>query len=215
MPSIACGSPRLAKVLTDVKRIILEFIGGSWDGMNLCTFSADGVEAALAIRTCAKTGEGTPGREVVMPTDYAVHYPGRGRKYVVMHRVDVLDEVLVRLECFQEARVTPPPEPATVPVTLHFAGGPFDQVTLDSRSPDCDEVLAALACFLLTDGGTIGALCPATMGAPVLRRKRLHPAPSTGPVSDHEYRVVRRAEHDERIAVEIHYLPHITSKSGS
>ena len=28
----------LAKVLTYVKRIVLEFIGGSWDGMNLCTF---------------------------------------------------------------------------------------------------------------------------------------------------------------------------------
>ncbi len=207
MPSIAGGSPGLAKVLIYVKRIILEFIGGAWDGMNLCTFSADGVEASLAIRTCAKTGDGVPGREVVMPADYAVHYPGRGRKYVVVHRIEVLGETLVRLECFQEAQAVPPPEPATVPVTLQFAGGPLDRVTLDSRSPDCDEVLAAVACFLLTDGGTIGARCPATMGAPVLRRMHPRRAPSARPVSDHEYRVVRRTEHHECIAVELQYLP--------
>jgi hypothetical protein len=205
VPSIAGCSPGLAKVLIYVKRIILEFIGGSWDGMNLCTFSADGLEAGLAIGTCAKTGDGTPGREVVMPADYAVYYPGRGRKYVVVHRVEVRGEVLVRLQCFQETQVVPPPEPATVPVTLQFAGGPLDQVTLDSRSPDCDEVLAVVACFLLTDGGTIGAHCPSTMGSLVLRRKRLHGAPSTRPALDHEYRVVRRTEHDECIAVELRY----------
>jgi hypothetical protein len=142
-----------------------------------------------------------------MPADYAVRYPGRGRKYVVVRRVEVRNEVLVRLQCFQETQVVEPPAPATVPVTLQFAGGPLDQVTLDSRSPDCDEVLVAMACFLLTEGGTIGACCPYTMGVPVLRRKSSRVAPSTRPVADYEYRVVRRTEHAECIAVELEYLP--------
>jgi hypothetical protein len=206
VPSLAGWSLGLAKVLTYVKRIVLEFIGGSWDGMNLCTYSPDGVEAALAIRTCAKTGEGTPGREVVMPADYAVHYPGRGRKYVVVHRVEVLAEVLVRLECFQEVHVAPP-EPAAVPVTLQFTGGPLDGVSLDSRSPDCHEALAAMACLLLTGGGTIGACCWLTTDSPVLRRKRHRHAGSTRPVLGHEYRVVRRTEHEGCIAVDLQYSP--------
>jgi hypothetical protein len=190
-----------------VKRIILEFIGGSWDGMNLCTFSADGVEAGLAIRVCARTGDGTPGREVVMPDDYAVRCPGRGRKYVVIHRVEVLDEVLVRLGCFQEVQAAERPEPAPLPVTLQFADGPLDQVTLDSRSPDCDEALVAVACFLLTDGGTVGACCPCTLSVPVLRRKCSHRAPSSRPAADYEYRVVRRTGHSECIAVDLQFLP--------
>lgn len=206
MPPLVGWSAGLVKV-TYVKRTILEFIGGCWDGMNLCTFSADEVEAELAIRTCVKTGDGMVGREVVMPGGYAVRCPGQGRKYLVVYRVEALDEVLVRLECFERPQASPPPEPSVTPVTLQFAGGPMDEVKLDSRSPNGDEVLAAMAYYLLTDAGSVGARCPSTMGSPLLRRDRAHRPPFVRPVRDHEYCVVRRTERDKCIAVELQYLP--------
>ena len=213
MPPLVGWSAGLVKVKY-VKRTILEFIGGCWDGMNLCTFSADEVESELAVRTCLKTGDGMVGREVVMPGGYAVRCPGQGRKYLVVHRVEALDEVLVRLECFEPPQASPP-EPSVTPVTLQFAGGPLDEVKLDSRSLDDDEVLATMAYYLLTNGGTLGARCPSTRGSPLLRRDRAHRPPLVRPVGDHEYCVVRRTEQDQCIAVELHYLPHDRPESAT
>ncbi len=55
-----------------MKRILLEFIDGSWDGMNLCNDSPDRIEPILAVRQYLLSNCGREGAAVVLPSDYAV-----------------------------------------------------------------------------------------------------------------------------------------------
>jgi len=89
-----------------VRKIILEFVGGSWDGKNLSNDRADPFEARLAVRKYLATENGEIGRTVVMLTERAGEYfcladdcVGCGRQtYRVTNRLEVGDEVLVRFE---------------------------------------------------------------------------------------------------------------------
>ena len=47
-----------------MREIIFEFIGGSWDGMNLSNASADPIEASLAVHTFRLTRSGRRGAVV-------------------------------------------------------------------------------------------------------------------------------------------------------
>jgi hypothetical protein len=48
-----------------MKFTIIEFIGGAWDGMNLCDGSPDPIEAALACHVLKATDDGTKGSHAI------------------------------------------------------------------------------------------------------------------------------------------------------
>jgi hypothetical protein len=132
-----------------MRQIILEFIGGAWDGMNLCTLSPDPVEAELARYVLKMTGKGTAGKAVDMPRDYAVGNAG-GCSYVVTNRIEIGNDSLVRLEC--EDRVeTQAAESRTI--ILRFDGGCQDGRILRSDAANVHEALLAVACYCITDQG--------------------------------------------------------------
>lgn len=132
-----------------MRYVILEFIGGAWDGMNLCTRSPDPVEAELAAYVLKMTGNGTAGKTVNMLRDYAVGNTG-GCCYVVTAHTKVGNDFLVRLEC--EDRVeTQAAENMTI--ILRFEGGCQDGRILRSDSADVHEALLAVACCHLMDQG--------------------------------------------------------------
>jgi hypothetical protein len=146
-----------------VERIILEFIGGSWDGMNLHSPSDDPVEAALAERIYLGACRNGKGRQVVMPANYATQRGGRpGLRYFVTGQTKSQEEILVRLECFggPERRVRQAGEDCSVEhVVLQFRGGPLAGEFFHSRSSDYRVSLAVLGCFLATERGQMGKTC--------------------------------------------------------
>lgn len=142
-----------------MKHIIFEFIGGAWDGMSLSNRSADSTEAALATYAARMTVEGRVGRTIVMPREYAV---SDGECiYIVVHRIEVNDESLVRLECGPEADRDDVLHAAKT-VILQFRGGCLDGRTLRSDSTDSHLALVALAYYSLTERGTVGTMLEIT-----------------------------------------------------
>ena len=91
-------------------RIILEFIGGSWDARNLSNQSLDPFEVRLAVHKYRITDQGQIGKAVVLHSQFAVDYfterdgenvpemPQDGEVYAVTDRTEYQDEVLVRFE---------------------------------------------------------------------------------------------------------------------
>jgi hypothetical protein len=178
------------------KRVFLEFIGGSWDGMNLCSDSPDPAEVGLASLTFAKTHDATIGSAVVMPSDYAVRKTDlHGYKYVVQYRTELGDEVLVRLECCWNE----PAEPCVCMgkrIVLEFRGGHLHGRRLDSQSAETNEALLALAYYCVTNQGTVGKKINGKPVTPLLPKSR-----SNGSTRDGEYGVTQRLEDDERVCV--------------
>ena len=80
--------------MVSMRLAILEFIGGAWDGMNLCDGSPDPVEVGLARHVLRMTGNGETGSHVAMPSEYATR--SGGCRYVVTHHVEVEEQSLVR-----------------------------------------------------------------------------------------------------------------------
>jgi len=145
-----------------MRRVILEFIGGAWDGMNLCNTSPDPLENRLAVQAYLATDNGAKGMDVVMPLDYAVNKAGcSGRHYVVTNRTQYAEDVLVRLEHLAASRTqTRKPSSngssASTQILLQFEGGWLDGLVLDSHSPCPNEALLSVACYCLTEHGTVG-----------------------------------------------------------
>jgi hypothetical protein len=193
---------------------ILEFIGGCWDGMNLCNESPDPAEAALASDVYRLTAQGRQGQKTVMPPGYAVGKPGVcGHLYVVTDRTATREEVLVRLECVAEREadhclLQEGAGPAVKRIVFEFEGGYLDRVTLDSLSPDVGEALLATAYYCITDGGALGKRFGET--PPTWRSK----ARTARFSKDHEYRIVRRAERRNKVVLTCSYFPKTPSGAG-
>ena len=189
---------------TRMRRILLEFIGGAWDGMNLCNDSPDPIEAGLALHTYCQARNGRVGQTVVMPADYALRPAGPGGcKYVVAHRTVFGEEVLLRLEvCWNEKAEGC--ACAAKRVVLQFEGGDWHGRSLDSGSPDTHEALLAAAYYCLTDQGKVGRSCD---GRPIARwfRQRAADPGRSDFAEDCRYHVVQRAEDDQRIVVKFEY----------
>jgi hypothetical protein len=185
---------------TSMRRILLEFIGGSWDGMNLCNDSPDPVEVGLALHTYCQAGNGHVGQTAVMPADYAVRPGGVGGcKYVVTDRTELGDEVLIRLEvCWSERRK--PCVCMAKRLVLQFEGGGWHGRSLDSQSADTHEALLAVAYYCVTDQGTVGKACDWRPTAAWLQRDATGPA-GTDIGRDCHYRVTQRIEDEERVLV--------------
>ncbi len=185
-----------------MRRILLEFIGGAWDGMNLCNDSSDPIEVGLALHTYCKAGNGKLGRAVVMPADYAVRPIGVGGcKYVVTDRAELDHEVLIRLEACGSER-TKPCVCGIKRLILQFEGGEWDGRRLDSQSADTHEALLAVAYYCVTDQGSVGKACDARPTAQWFQPGASDPAGS-GVSRNCQYRVVQRLEDEERVVVKL------------
>lgn len=187
-----------------MRRILLEFIGGAWDGMNLVTDSPDPIEVGLAVYTYCQARNGRVGQTVVMSADYAVRPSGLGGcKYIVTHRTVYGEEVLVRLEACSNGNVEACACTARR-VVLHFEGGPWQGQSLDSQSPDTHEALLAAAYYCLTDQGKVGKSCD---GRPIGRWfEQRFAAPGQGDADkDCRYRVAGRMEDDRQVVVSLEY----------
>ena len=191
---------------------ILEFIGGCWDGMNLCDGSPDPVETTLARRIYRITADGRQGEKAVMPSRHALGKPGVcGHVYTVTNRTATRGETLVRLECvaeheadhclFQEDAAPPMKR-----ISLEFEGGYFDGIRLDNQSSDAGEALLATAYYCVTDEGTVGKGFGET--PPPWRSK----AKMAGFSKDHEYQIVHRAEGFEEVTLKCKYSPKRSSQ---
>ena len=177
-----------------MKYAIIEFIGGAWDGMNLCNGSPDPIEAAIAYHVLKATDDGTTGKGVIMPQKYALR--SGVCNYVVTDRTDVENESLVRLVCQDEDY----PEIAAGEnrtILLHFKGGCLDGRTLQSNADDTLEALLATAHYCLTNRGAISR----TLRVPLALCQRCQPKSQCG-----EYRVVRRGETERSIEVTFEYV---------
>jgi len=178
------------------QRIFLEFVGGAWDGMNLCNDSHDPAEVGLALLTYATTHDATVGSTVVMPADYAVRDTGfEGHKYVVTHCTALGDEILVRLECCWKE----PTEPCVCMakrIVLEFQGGHLHGRRLDSQSADTNAALLAVGYYCFTEQGTVGHTLNGLPATPLLPEFR--PSAATG---DGEYHVTQRIEDAEQVLV--------------
>lgn len=192
--------------------IILEFIGGSWDGMNLCTDSPDELETRLAVQTYLSTHGGRPGQKVCMLEDYGLKpRTAGGSHYVVTQHTAMGNDVLVRLETVAEgepAEVHPPPEvePAPKCFVIRFCGGPLNDRMLRSDSPEVSTALLAAAFYCVTDHGAPGAHTNA-LGA--LHRESQTSRTPDGLDGHYQYIVTQRKE----TAHEVHVtLQHAKSK---
>jgi hypothetical protein len=196
--------------LDNMKRILLEFIGGSWDGMNLDNDSPDKIEASLAARQYLLSNCGSKGAAIVLPSDYAVRSHGLDEcRYRVTNRTEIGDEVLVRFEvCDHHAEDGPPSSIAEQSparqITFQFDGGCLHGMTLDSRSPDLHEALLASAYYAVTRGGMPGSPLCGTLAA----WQHLVPKKLAGrtflqfsPIG--MYRVIERCENDATITVRL------------
>lgn len=136
-----------------MRHVILEFIGGAWDGMNLCNCSADSAEAGLARHVAKMTGNCKSGQTVTMPREYATRCGGC--VYRITAHVRIGDESLVRLECCDETGGALQSGIAKA-LVLQFSGGVLDGHTLRSDSADLHEALLAAAylCLSTSDGET-------------------------------------------------------------
>jgi hypothetical protein len=186
-------------------RIILEFIDGLWDGMNLCNDSPDLVEVRLALHVYSVTGNANIGQTVIMPSDYAI---GKGEggdsTYVVTNCTEMDDEVLVRLECDCTKIAAPHTQPGEH-LVLHFEGGYLHGHCLHSQSPDINEALLALAYYHITNHGTVGETfngIPATWCPP----KNDSAAPEQASCrKGYEYCVVERLVRAEEVHISFEY----------
>lgn len=185
-----------------MKRLILEFIGGCWDGMNLASPSPDPVEARLARVCFAETEDGTIGRLAVVSPEYATRMgTEEGNKYVVVHRMNIGGEVLVRLElCCEDQTADCPCHVKRI--VLEFEGGHLHGLRLDSGSPDLNEALLASSCYCLTDQGEPGKGLGHFPMLPHLCREG-----NVRPCTGDQYRVVGREEEEDRVAVLLRYRP--------
>ena len=177
-----------------MKFTIIEFIGGAWDGMNLCNCSPDSNEAALACHVLMATDDGATGKGVVMPQKYAIR--SGGCNYVAIDRTDVENESLVRLECQDEDY----PEVVAGEnrtIILYFQGGCLDGRTLRSDADDMLEALLASAHYCLTNRGAISR----TLQVPIALCQRCQPKSQCG-----QYRVVRRGETERSIEITCQYV---------
>jgi hypothetical protein len=175
-------------------RIFLEFVGGAWDGMNLCNDSHDPAEVGLALLTFTKTHDAEIGSTVVMPADYAVRDSGAdGYKYVVTNRTVLGNEILARLECCQ-TEVSEPNTCMAKRIVLQFEGGHLHGRCFDSQSPDTNVALLAVAYYCFTDQGTVGHGLAGLPATPLLRERRT-------PGDAGEYRVAHRIEDAEQVVV--------------
>ena len=196
--------------LDNMRRILLEFIGGSWDGMNLCNDSPDRIEASLAARQYLLSNCGSEGAAIVLPSDYAVRSHGSDEcRYRVTNRTEIGDEVLVRFEvCDHHAdddrgsSITT--QSPAKQVVFRFDGGCLHGMTLDSRSPDLHEALLASAYYAVTHGGMLGSPLHGTLAA----WQHLVPKKLAGrtflqfsPIG--MYRVVERCENDTTITIRL------------
>jgi len=172
---------------------ILEFIGGAWDGMNLCTDSPDTVEVGLAVHVLKATGGGRQGMAVRMPLEYA--RARGGCHYRVADRTEAGSQFLVRLECCGDGDAEGL-APHSKSIALQFVGGCLDGCTLQSDVSALEEALLATALYCLTDRGAISndlqvmpALCRwFQCKLPCARRSV-------------KYRVVKRVEDEQSITV--------------
>jgi hypothetical protein len=184
-----------------MKPFILEFIGGCWDGMNLCSESPDPVEVKLAKACYAETWSGTFGKITVVPSEYATQRGSQpGNRYVVTNRVDHDGEVLVRLElCCEEQMVDCPCHAKRI--HLEFEGGHLDGLRLDSGSPNLEEALLATSYFCLTEHGKVDA----TLGDGLPLLPHMSTRQEIRPRSGDRYSVVGREEGKNQIAVRLRY----------
>ena len=93
-----------------MRTIILEFIGGSWDGKNLSNDSMDAREIRLAVHNYLESDAGAIGKTVILPLDYATSFfmdanyqltaltQSLGQVYTVTERTEIGENVLVRFE---------------------------------------------------------------------------------------------------------------------
>jgi len=182
-----------------MKPIIFEFIGGSWDGMNLHSDSLDPVEVVFAKTCYVETHGGTLGRTAVMPSEYATQQGNsRGNKYAVTHRVEIGGELLIRLElCHDDC--TGDCSSHQKRVLLGFQNGYLHGLRLDSRSHEVNEALLATSCFLLTEHGKVGTTFHCCTDLPCHggrgEKARLRPGD--------DYTVVQRDETDNEITVRL------------
>ena len=193
---------------------ILEFIGGCWDGMNLCTESPDPAEAMLAKDVCRLTAEGRQGQKAVMPPRHSAGKPGVcGHQYVVTNRTATREEVLVRFECTAEREadhclLQDGAGSSMKRIVFEFEGGYLDRVRLDSLSSDVGEALLATAYYCVTNGGVLGRRFGET--PPTWQSK----ARTAGFSKGHEYRIVRRAERRDKVVLKCSYAPKTLSGGG-
>lgn len=180
-----------------MKPFILEFIGGCWDGMNLHSDSPDPVEVKLAMACYAETLGGAEGKMTVLPSEYGTRRgSSRGSKYVVAHRVEVEEEVLIRLDLYSDDPGAADLSPCRR-VLLDFDGGCLHGLRLDSHSPDVNEALLATSWFCLTEQGRSGATLGRGMhGLPYVIRQK-----ATGLCGTDDYQVVRREEQEHQTVV--------------
>ncbi len=180
-----------------MKPFILEFIGGCWDGMNLCSESSDPVEVKLAKGCYAETEGGTEGKTTVLPSEYGTRRgTSRGSKYVVVHRMEVGGELLIRLElCCEDREVGGPCHCKRV--LLDFQGGHLHGLQLDSHSDDLHEALLAASFFCLTEQGKPGATlgCGSHLLPRGVRREKAPPRPAG------HYMVTCREEGEDEVIV--------------
>jgi hypothetical protein len=197
--------PPLAAKGWVMEQFILEFIGGCWDGMNLHGITVDAVEERLANYVWRVTGRGTEAREVCMPMGYATERGSRrGLRYVVTKRTEVQGESLVRLECLAESRELGSQlavEAMVPPVILRFEGGTLDGQSFDSRSPNHEESLAVLSCYLVTEKGRAGKECRWLAFRKLMRKGEELPVGRDG-----RYSVVDRSEGAGQIVVTLRHL---------
>ncbi len=184
-----------------MKPFILEFIGGCWDGMNLCSHSPDPVELKLAKTCYAETGAGAVGKTTLVPAEYGTRRgSSRGNRYVVVHRMETGGEVLVRLNVCSGGRVAEDPC-HDKQVLLDFEGGVLHGLRLDSASEELKEALLATSYYCLTEQGTTGAaLVCGTHWLPQ-GAEGMQDTPAAGDA----YVVVSRQETDNEIAVRLQW----------
>jgi hypothetical protein len=192
-------------------RLLLEFIGGSWDGMNLCDDSLDPVEAGLARDTYSRTSSGGVGQSVVMPAEYSIK-SGDCSKYVVTNRTVVGNEVLVRLEacCSEPAAAC---ACMTKRLLLQFDGGYLDGRTFDGHSSELHEALLAAAYYLVTDQGKIGEALKETLATSPLVGQATDPK-QLGLRKGWEYYVTQRTEDEDKILVKLAYRVKESAERG-
>ena len=181
--------------------IILEFIDGCWDGMNLCNDSPDPVEVKFMQACYADTENGTIGRKTVVSSEYATRRGTKpGNQYVVTNRAEHDGEILVRLElCCENQRADCSCQYKRI--LMKFEGGHLSGLRLDSASSDLDEALLATSYFCLTEHGNVGT----TMGSGLPLLPHIVRQDTIRPQIGDEYQVVSREEDENRIAVWLRY----------
>ena len=201
-----------------MKRILLEFIGGPWDGMNLCNDSPDALEVELATSHFLLSNHGDEGATIMLRSDYAVRPHGADHcRYVVARRTEIGDEVLVRFEACDHESACEQDLPGLLclipkQIILQFDGGCLNGMTLDSQSNDLREALLAVAYYSITNHGAIGSSLDEILTVPTpLLPKRLFAVRSTQSASTGTYRIMDRCEGDSTITVRLVHTERVSA----